>query len=46
LSELAQAAYRHLWLRRILPALRNWLMAKLSGVDIHDFGTTFKGIPA
>ena len=22
--------------------IANWLMAKLSGVDIHDFGTTFK----
>jgi hypothetical protein len=22
--------------------MANWLMAKLSGVDIHDFGTTFK----
>jgi len=24
------------------PALRNWAMAKLSGVPLHDFGTTFK----
>src|SRR5216110_3727010 len=30
------------WLRRIPSKCANWLMAKLSGVDIHDFGTTFK----
>ncbi|HEV2245168.1 MAG TPA: glycosyltransferase family 2 protein [Terriglobia bacterium] len=31
------------WLTRRLPSrIANWLMAKLSGVDIHDFGTTFK----
>jgi glycosyltransferase involved in cell wall biosynthesis len=29
-------------LRRIPSSCANWLMAKLSGVDIHDFGTTFK----
>jgi glycosyltransferase involved in cell wall biosynthesis len=29
-------------LRRIPSRVANWLMAKLSGVDIHDFGTTFK----
>jgi glycosyltransferase involved in cell wall biosynthesis len=29
-------------LRRIPSGCANWLMAKLSGVDIHDFGTTFK----
>ncbi len=29
-------------LRRIPSACANWLMAKLSGVAIHDFGTTFK----
>ena len=28
--------------RRIPSRCANWLMAKLSGVDIHDFGTTFK----
>jgi len=22
----------------------NWLMAKLSGVELHDFGTTFQGL--
>jgi glycosyltransferase involved in cell wall biosynthesis len=31
------------WLTRRLPSrIANWIMAKLSGVDIHDFGTTFK----
>jgi glycosyltransferase involved in cell wall biosynthesis len=29
-------------LRRIPSRCANWLMAKLSDVDIHDFGTTFK----
>lgn len=29
-------------LRRIPSHCANWLMAKLSGVSIHDFGTTFK----
>ncbi|HVG27985.1 MAG TPA: glycosyltransferase family 2 protein [Acidobacteriaceae bacterium] len=29
-------------LRRLPSRAANWLMAKLSGVDIHDFGTTFK----
>ena len=29
-------------LRRFPSACANWLMAKLSGVNIHDFGTTFK----
>jgi len=29
-------------LRRIPSRAANWLMATLSGVDIHDFGTTFK----
>ena len=29
-------------MRRIPSRCANWLMAKLSGVDIHDFGTTFK----
>ena len=32
----------NLWLRRIPSRCANWLMAKLSGVSIHDFGTTFK----
>ncbi len=31
------------WLTRRLPSrIANWMMAKLSGVPIHDFGTTFK----
>lgn len=30
------------WLRRIPSKIANWMMAKLSGVEIHDFGTTFK----
>ncbi|MFZ0643316.1 MAG: glycosyltransferase family 2 protein [Candidatus Acidiferrales bacterium] len=29
-------------LRRLPSHIANWMMAKLSGVDIHDFGTTFK----
>jgi glycosyltransferase involved in cell wall biosynthesis len=29
-------------IRRLPSAIANWLMKKLSGVDIHDFGTTFK----
>src|SRR6266567_6636319 len=32
----------NLWLRRIPSRCANWLMAKVSGVNIHDFGTTFK----
>jgi len=30
------------WMRRVPSRCANWLMARLSGVDIHDFGTTFK----
>ena len=31
------------WLTRKFPSrVANWLMAKLSGVPLHDFGTTFK----
>ena len=29
-------------MRRIPSRCANWLMARLSGVEIHDFGTTFK----
>jgi len=29
-------------MRRIPSRCANWLLARLSGVDIHDFGTTFK----
>lgn len=32
----------NLWLRRIPSKVANWLMAKLSGVKLRDFGTTFK----
>ncbi len=31
------------WLMRQVPSrIANWLMAKLSGIELHDFGTTFK----
>lgn len=31
------------WLMRQLPSrTANWMMAKLSGIELHDFGTTFK----
>lgn len=30
------------WLRRLPSMTANWMMAKVSGVPIHDFGTTFK----
>jgi glycosyltransferase involved in cell wall biosynthesis len=29
-------------LRKLPSRVANWMMARLSGVDIHDFGTTFK----
>jgi glycosyltransferase involved in cell wall biosynthesis len=32
----------NIFLRRIPSRCANWLMARISGVDIHDFGTTFK----
>ena len=32
----------NVFLRRIPSACANWIMARLSGVPIHDFGTTFK----
>ena len=28
--------------RRLPSRIANWLMAKLSGIELHDFGTTFK----
>ncbi len=35
------------WLTRKLPSrVANWLMAKASGIDLHDFGTTFKAYRA
>jgi glycosyltransferase involved in cell wall biosynthesis len=35
-----------LWTRRVPSKVANWLMAKLSGVALHDFGTTFKAYRA
>lgn len=32
----------NLFLRRIPSRCANWLIAKMTGVDLHDFGTTFK----
>ena len=32
----------NMMLRKIPSRIANWLAAKISGVDIHDFGTTFK----
>jgi hypothetical protein len=32
----------NLVMRRIPSSCANWLLARLSGVNIHDFGTTFK----
>jgi glycosyltransferase involved in cell wall biosynthesis len=29
-------------MRRVPSKIANWLMAKLSGVELHDFGTTYK----
>jgi glycosyltransferase involved in cell wall biosynthesis len=37
-----QTRPENLFLRRIPSKIANWTMAKLSGVAIHDFGTTFK----
>src|SRR5208283_5913619 len=38
-----RAQRRDGWLTRRLPSrIANWMMAKLSGVAVHDFGTTFK----
>src|SRR5882672_1027725 len=34
------------WTRRLPSKIANWLMAKLSGVSLHDFGTTFKAYRA
>jgi len=36
----------NLWTRRLPSKAANWLMAKLSGVALHDFGTTFKAYRA
>jgi glycosyltransferase involved in cell wall biosynthesis len=36
-------ARRDHWLMRQVPSrVANWMMSKLSGIDLHDFGTTFK----
>ena len=38
-----RVARRDHWLTRRLPSrVANWIMAKLSRVELHDFGTTFK----
>jgi glycosyltransferase involved in cell wall biosynthesis len=38
-----RAQRRDHWLMRRLPSrVANWMMAKLSGIELHDFGTTFK----
>src|SRR5437867_10612709 len=38
-----RVARRDHWLTRQIPSrAANWLMAKLSGIPLHDFGTTFK----
>src|SRR2546425_2665480 len=34
------------WTRRLPSKMANWLMAKLSGVSLHDFGTTFQAYRA
>src|SRR6195256_2785004 len=36
----------NLWTRRLPSKVANWLMSKLSGVTLHDFGTTFKAYRA
>jgi glycosyltransferase involved in cell wall biosynthesis len=36
----------NVWTRRLPSKIANWLMAKLSGVSLHDFGTTFKAYRA
>ena len=33
-------------LRKIPSRIANWMMAKVSGVDLHDFGTTYKAYRA
>jgi glycosyltransferase involved in cell wall biosynthesis len=42
-----RVARKDAWLTRRLPSrIANWLMAKLSGMPLHDFGTTFKAYRA
>src|SRR5260370_12629081 len=41
-SGLLYLRRRHWLLSQVPSRVANWLMAKLSGIDLHDFGTTFK----
>jgi glycosyltransferase involved in cell wall biosynthesis len=41
-SGLRKERVDNLVMRRIPSRCANWMMAKLSGVEIHDFGTTYK----
>jgi glycosyltransferase involved in cell wall biosynthesis len=34
------------WTRRLPSRVANWVMARLSGIELHDFGTTFKAYRA
>jgi glycosyltransferase involved in cell wall biosynthesis len=34
------------WTRRLPSRVANWLISRLSGVELHDFGTTFKAYRA
>jgi glycosyltransferase involved in cell wall biosynthesis len=36
----------NLLMRKVPSRIANWLMAKVSGVELHDFGTTFKAYRA
>src|SRR5262249_47974105 len=36
----------NLWTRRLPSKIANWTMSKLSGVELQDFGTTFKAYRA
>src|SRR5258707_3652294 len=36
----------NLWTRRVPSKIANWMMARISGVSLHDFGTTFKAYRA
>ena len=36
----------NLWTRRLPSKIANWLMTRVSGVSLHDFGTTFKAYRA
>nr|MCU0227364.1 glycosyltransferase family 2 protein [Bryobacterales bacterium] len=41
-----KARVDNLWMRKIPSRIANWLMARVSGVKLHDFGTTFKAYRA